>query len=229
MAHVVTGTKNLDVRFGDFGLLGELGTQHVLGQSEVAVIYPAYESQSKHVLATEYALVVQSAILERLLTQRCNRARNDFACYSQFCDRVFGLELGFLKVLSGERVDVDDYCTGRLAELVLRLQCRRVHRDKYVAFVTRCEYLVGSDVYLESRYSGKHSLRSTYVGGVVGEGADVISHCCRNCGKDVSGQLHAVSGVSGEAYDNLVQFLFFFCVCHVMVFYNFFLLPFGAF
>ena len=177
VSHVISCMKHLDVCLGNLGFLRELRAQHVLGECQVAVVYPAYQSQCKHVLATQYALVVHAAVGKCSLTKRCYGAWYHFACDSQLGNGVIGLELCLLQVLLGERVAVDDDSACRPAILVLCLQGCGVHRNQDVALVARGKNLVGAYMYLESRNACQHSLRGADVGGVVGEGTDVISHC----------------------------------------------------
>ena len=153
-AVIVPGLNHLDVSLGHSRLLGELLTQEVVDQFEVAVEEPAHEAQGEHVAAFQHALVVHVLVLETRLDHL-----SDWAChhavvvYAHLLKVVIGLELRLVKVVGSERVGVY-YDSGRwLGIFVLSLQRRGVHGHEHVALVARGENLSLANVHLEAAHA----------------------------------------------------------------------------
>ena len=74
-------------------------------------------------------------------------------------------------------------------------------------------------MYLKAGYTGQRPLRGTNICRIIGECTDVIPYCCRHVREDVTGQLHTVAGIAGEAYYHLLQFFNHHFVCHNFTYY----------
>ena len=61
-------------------------------------------------------------------------------------------------------------------------------------------------MHLIARYASDGVVRCTDLGGIGGEGGDVITRQGRSIGKERSRQLHSVAGIAGKA-DNEVIFI----------------------
>lgn len=134
------------------------------------------DTQCEHVFALDHRFVVQTGIRQSRLGHLRN-VRNDHVeiFQVQLPDRVERCETRFPKVLFGNGVLVEDYRCTRLEPFAVRLQCRRVHCDQYVAEVARVELSFGSEVHLESGYTRYGTLRGADFGGIVGECRDSVA------------------------------------------------------
>ena len=111
------------------------------------------------------------------------------------------------QVALGELVGVgDDHAAARQVADV-GLQRRRVHRDEHVGPVARGEDVVVGDLDLEGRDAGQRALRGADLGGIIRLGRQVVAEKRGLRGEPVTGQLHAVAGVTGEADDDFFQAL----------------------
>ena len=102
----------------------------------------------------------------------------------------------------GEGVAVDDQDPARREVLEVRLQRRRIHRNEDVGRVPRGEDVVIGEMELEPRDAGKRPGRRPDLGGEVWEGRQVVAQHGGLVRELAPGQLHTVTGVSGEADDH---------------------------
>ena len=109
------------------------------------------------------------------------------------------------EVALGELVGVDDdrRATGDVAEV--GLERGGVHRDEHVGGVAGGEHVVVGEVQLEARDAGQRALRRADLGGEVGQRRQVVAQRRRVAREPVPGELHAVTGVAGEADDHAVE------------------------
>jgi hypothetical protein len=118
-------------------------------------------------------------------------------------ERVGGVaDLG--EVALGELVGVDDEDAARGQVGDVGLQRGRVHRDEHVGAVARREDVVVGEVQLERRDAGQSACWCPDLGGEVRERREVVAERRGLGGEAVTGQLHAVTGVAGEADDDAV-------------------------
>ena len=207
---VVSCLYYLDISFGQSRLLCKLLLKVVGRHVEVAVEEPAHESQCKHVAAFGHGLHVHARVGQAVFHHLGDRTCNDaVGVDAHLAEVVGGLECSLLEVLRSERVGIDDYSRPWLGISVLGLECCGIHGHEHVAEVARGIDLFCSDVYLETRNTCQRALRCAYVGRIVGEGTDAVTHGSRNGREDVSGQLHAVAGVTRESDYYFVQFFYF--------------------
>jgi hypothetical protein len=66
---------------------------------------------------------------------------------------------------------------------------------------------VVGEVQLEGRHTGQRARRGPDLGRKIGEGRQVVAEGGRLRRETVTGQLHAVTGVAGEADDHPLQLL----------------------
>ena len=214
---VVPGVDGQFVGLGDGGVLfGEFRIEVTLGVVFRTVEEPETDAQCEHVLALDDRLVVESGLLECLARHRGDVGDDHVVLVEfQLLDGIERGESGLLEVLLGDRVSVDDHRGARLEPFAVGLECRGVHGDQYVAIVTGVQFAVVAEVYLESRYAGDGTLRSSNFGGVVGEGRDAVSQQRRGVGEKRACELHAVARVARKADHDVPQlphFGLFHCV-----------------
>ncbi len=122
------------------------------------------------------------------------------------------------EVARREGVPVDDERAARRKIADVRLERGRVHRDEDVRLIAGRVDLRAGEAELEPRHTGEGAGRGPDLGGVVGEGADVVAE--RGGGPRELGprQLHPVAGVAGEPDGDPLQLLgghvSFDRVCH---------------
>ena len=107
----------------------------------------------------------------------------------------------------GEVVRVEDQrrALGHVGEI--RLQCGGIHCDEDVRTVAGSEDVVVGEVHLEAADAGERALRSADLGGEVREGRQVVAEHGGFLGEPVTGELHAVAGVAGDADDDAIELL----------------------
>jgi hypothetical protein len=82
-----------------------------------------------------------------------------------------------------------------------------VHRDQHVGPVTCGEDVVIGDLDLERGDAGQRALWCADLGGVIRLRRKVVAEQRGFRGEPVTGQLHAVTGVTGKADDDLFELL----------------------
>ena len=118
-----------------------------------------------------------------------------------------GLVADLGQVALGELVGVgDDQAAARQVDDV-GLERGRVHRDEHVGPVTRGQDVVVGDLDLERRDAGQRALWRADLGRVIRLRRKVVAEQCGLGGEAVTGQLHAVAGVTGESDDDLFELL----------------------
>ena len=152
---VVTRTDNLDVGLSNGGFLGKLFAQIVLGNSEVAVEEPAYQTEGKHVAALQHGLVVHTRVSQTIFHHLCDGGGNHILLDAHLGNGVFSLEGSLLQVALLETVCINDDTSRGLRKLILCFQCGSIHRYQHVALVTGSKHFACTDVHLESRYTCK--------------------------------------------------------------------------
>jgi hypothetical protein len=105
----------------------------------------------------------------------------------------------------GELVGVDDERPAAADVVQVRLQRCRVHRHEHVRGVARGLDRVVGEVQLEGADAGQRARWGADLGREVRQRRQVVAEGRRLVGEPVSGQLHAVAGVSGEPDDDLVE------------------------
>ena len=134
------------------------------------------------------AVAVEAAVVERVDRRAVGR-------------RVAGL----LQVALVEGVLVDDQRPARLEAAEVGAQRGGVHRHEHVRLVAgRGDRVVG-DVHLEAGHAVHGAGGGTDLGGVLGQGRQVVAVGRAHRGEAVAGELHAVTGVAGEADDHPVE------------------------
>ena len=205
---VVTSLYNLDVSLSNGGFLRELFTKEISHEVEVTREEPANESEGEHVTALQHSLVVHACVLQRILHHLGDRTSDDaVGVDAHLTEVVGGLELCLVEIVLCERVGIDDDGSARLSVTILCLEGCSIHSYEHIALVARGIYLTSTDVYLETRHTSQRTLRGTDVGWVVGECGNAITHGSRYRREDISGELHAVAGVTREANNHLVELL----------------------
>ena len=151
---VVTVLQHLLVRLDKLWfLLSELLLKILEDVLHRTVVDVAGHTQGEHVLTLVYGLSVQSAVLQTLMCQRSDRSHDDRAVLDvKFPDRIVA-QSGSLESIFIKCIRIHEHHGSSLEPLRIGLESRRVHCDKKVAEVSRCGYMLASDMYLEARYS----------------------------------------------------------------------------
>ena len=211
---IISSLNDLDVCLCHFWLLGKLLTQESKRNVEVAVEEPAHQSKGKHISTLADALDVHTTVLQTILHHRRKRTGNHSVGIDTHLTKiVLGLELRLLQVLGSEAVGINNDGSIGLGKTILRLEGSSIHSHKHIALVAGCIDLSGTDVYLESTDTGERTLRSTDVGRIVGECTNTVAYGSRHSRKNISGELHAVAGITREPN----YYRFFFLYFHIFL------------
>ena len=119
-------------------------------------------------------------------------------------ERVLGVAR-LLEVSLLEGVFVDDQRATRLEAVQLGHQRCRVHRDQHVRLVAGRGDVVVGDVDLEGGHAADRAGRGADLGREVGHRRQVVAEAGAHGGETAAGELHPVSGVAGEADDEVVE------------------------
>jgi hypothetical protein len=118
-------------------------------------------------------------------------------------ERVGGVaDLG--EVALGELVGVDDQHAARGQVGDVGLERGRVHRHEHVGAVAGGEDVVVREVQLERRHAGQGAGGCADLGGEVRQRREVVAERGGLGGEAVTGELHAVAGVTRETDDHPV-------------------------
>ena len=120
-------------------------------------------------------------------------------------DRVGGVA-DLLEIALRELIGVDDEVCPAGQVLEIGLERSRVHRDEHIGRVARSHDVVVSEVQLERRDTRQGPGRCPDLGREVGQRREIVSETCCLRGEAITGELHAVTGVAGEANDNPAEF-----------------------
>src|SRR5207245_3760456 len=115
--------------------------------------------------------------------------------------------LRLLKAAVVERVGVHDQRASGREIADVRLERRRVHGDENVGRVARREDVVVGEVELETRDTEEGPCRSADLRREVRKRREVVAEDGGGVREPVSGDLHAVTGVTREADDYLLDLL----------------------
>ena len=118
-----------------------------------------------------------------------------------------GLVADLGEVALGELVGVGDDQAAARQVADVGLERGGVHRDEHVGPVACGEDVEVGDLDLERRDAGQRALWCADLGGVIRLRRKVIAEQRGFGGEPVTGQLHAVAGVTGESDDDLLELL----------------------
>ena len=113
---------------------------------------------------------------------------------------------GLVEILRAEVVHVRDDDAAALQIADARLERGGVHRHQNVHGVARGMDVPAREIDLEPAHSCEGSDRRAYLGGKVGERAQIVPGDGRRVREPVSGELHPVAGIAGEAYRHRFEF-----------------------
>ncbi len=207
LAEVEAGLEGAEVCLFDHGIGREALFDPLLGTLGRAGVEPADQPEGEEVLGPFGVTGLDAGLLAHLGGDRGHGNLIDGVGGERTVAEGAGRVPGLGQVPFVERIDVDDEGgTGRKRGCV-GLQGSRVHGHQHIGVVARSQDVVIGDVDLEGRYTGQGPRRCADLGGEVGERGQVVAEQGRGCGEPVTGQLHAVAGVAGEANDDAVEYL----------------------
>ena len=205
VAVVISRTEYQGVGIVYGGLLGKFILEEFQCAVQGTVEQPAHQAKRQDVAAFQYALGIQACLGQGCLGHGGHGYFHHLGCDTQFLEGAVGGKHCLLEVRLLERVNVnDDYASG-FQKFVILLERGRVHGHQYIASVARGVYTC-ADTDLEAGHAAQRALRGADFGWIVRESGHLVAQSGGDIGKDVSGQLHAVTGVTGETDYNLVQF-----------------------
>ena len=197
VAIIITSLYHLYVSLCNTWLLGKLLLEEVGYEVEVAREQPTNETKGKHVTTLQHRLVVHARVGQAGFHHlRHGAAHHAVGVNAHLAEIVCRLELCLVKVALCKRVCIDNDSSPWLCILILSLECRSIHSHEHVALVAWGIYLTCTDVNLETRHTRQRTLRSTYVGWIVRKCRNTVTHGSRYRRKDISGELHAITGVT---------------------------------
>ena len=89
----------------------------------------------------------------------------------------------------------------------INLKCRRVHCHQHIRLVARSVNVIRRKAHLKTRHTKNRAYRSANLGRIVRERCDIVAQQRRGVGELITGKLHAIARVSGEANYNIVNLL----------------------
>ena len=90
----------------------------------------------------------------------------------------------------------------RLEPSEVGLQRRRVHRDQHARLVAGRGDVVIADLHLEARHAVDRAGWGADLGRILRQRRQVVAERCADRGESITGQLHAVAGITGEPHDH---------------------------
>ncbi len=190
----------------DVGFRRELALEERLDRRDRPPVHPRQETEREHVLRALRVLLADAGRFDGSGGERAHRQGVDGQMLHGAGTQRIGVVARLAQVPFGELVAVDDdgATSGQIADV--GLEGRRVHRDQHVGPVPGGEDVVVGDLDLKARDPGKSALRCADLGGEVGLCGQVVAEGGRLGGEPVTGELHAVAGVAGDADDDLFEF-----------------------
>ena len=207
LAVVPARLERQHVGFGDLGLAGELLPDEGLAGLEFAAVHPRQQTEREHVLGALPVLLGGADRFDGAEREGGHRHRLHDVVGQLFALQRVGVVPDLGQVALGELVGVGDDQAAAREVAHIGLQCGRIHRDENVGTIAGGQDVVVRDLDLEGRHTGQGALWCADLGGVIGLCRKVISEQRRLGGEPVTGELHAVTGVTGEADDHLFQLL----------------------
>ena len=207
LAEVPARLERGHVGVADVGGLGEPALEEAQGRLGRAPVHPRQQAEREHVLRPAGVLAGQPELLDRLDGQVGQVDRLDVVLGQRVVlERVLRVA-GLAQVAVGEVVAVHDDRGALLQVAQVGLQRRRVHRHQHVGGVARGQDVVVGEVHLERRHARQRALGRPDLRREVGQRRQVVAERRRLLGEAVAGELHAVTGVAGEADDHAVELL----------------------
>src|SRR5690606_15566043 len=165
------------------------------------------QAEREHVLGAFGVLLADVEVFQRLDGQRGQRDGVHPPLGERAVVEGVGGVADLGQVALGELVGVGDDvgAAGQVAEV--GLERGGVHRDQDVGGVAGGEDVVVGEVQLEAGHAGQGAGRCADLGGEVGQGGQVVAELGGAGGEPVTGQLHAVAGVTGEPDDHAIELL----------------------
>ena len=205
LAVVEPGSQRREVGREQLGLGAELGGEEPLGQGDRPGVEPREQAQREHVGGAFLVLARQVERRERLDGDRRERDGVDVVALERSVLERVGRVSDLREVALGELVGVGD--DRRAARDVGEVGLERggVHRDEDVRLVARGEHVVVGEVQLEAGDARQGPLGRADLRGEVGQRRQVVAEDGRLGREPVTGQLHTVARVAGEADDDAVE------------------------
>jgi hypothetical protein len=200
LAERVAGLEHLLVRVRELRLLLELRADRLELRLDGLRVEPVHEAEREVVLAARDVLRRQPRALERGLGELVHVHAEDAVVRLErrVLERV-RLVARLLEVRLVEGADVDDEHPALLQVREVRLERGGVHRDEHVRRVAGRVDLARSEVDLIAGDAGERAGRRPDLGGIVGEGGEVVPGERGRLGELGAGELHTVAGVADEA------------------------------
>ncbi len=201
---VVAGLKNLGVGLVNGRLFAEFLFQMVESGVDRAVEKPADQTKRKYIAAFKHTLGIKTGIGKSGFGHRGHRHFHYLGLDAEFLERTVSGVFRFFKIGFAEGVDIHNNHATLFKELVILLQCCRVHGQQHIAAVAGGVHIVAY-AYLKAGNAAKRTLGSADFGRIVRKCRHLIADACRDIGENVAGKLHAVAGVAGKPHHNFIQ------------------------
>ena len=187
-------------------LLSESHLEIFISRLQVAVEDEIEHPQCEHVLAALSRFVVDPGVLQAFLGEGGDRCLDKVIPFKTVVGQRIDLVTGFLYGFFFERVGVDNDGGPFLGPLQVGPEGGGVHGDEHIHLVTDGVDLFTAQVDLEAGNTRDRVLRSTDLGGEIGEGRKVVACNGSAVGEYTPGQLHAVAGVAYELHHHAFPF-----------------------
>ena len=172
-----------------------------------AGVEPADEAEREEVLGALSVARLDPDLLARLLGDRGHRDLIEGEVREAAVGQRVRVVAGLGQRALVEGVEVGDDRRSALDVGHVRTEPRRVHRHEHVWGVAVRRDLVVRDVDLKRRHASERARWCPDLRWIVREGRQVVAQDRAGCREPVASQLHAITGVTGEADDHPVDLL----------------------
>ena len=207
LAEVVAGLEGCGVGVDDLLAAPELRVDELERRLDRPRVHPRDQTEREEVLGAFCITRLDAVLGHGVPGDLAHRHRvRAVVVQGAVIERIAGVA-GLLQVAVVEGIGVQDQRAALREVVQLRLQRRRIHCHQHCRCITRGGDVKIGDAHLEGRDTGQRSLRGADLGGELGQRGQIVAECRGDARELVTGELHAVAGVAGEADDDLVDLL----------------------
>ena len=174
-----------------------------------AVVEPVAHAESEEILAAVHALRVQTDIFQRSARELGQLDGEETIAIERMVFQGAEGDLRLAQIAFAEVIGINDENAIGLQVRQIHFQRGRIHGDQHVYAIAGRVHVARGEMHLESADARERAGGGANFGRVVREGGQVVAVQGDRVGELAAGDLHAVTGVTAEADDRLVDgFLF---------------------
>ena len=202
LAERMAGVERRPVRPDDQVLAGKFDVDPLQGRFNRPAVHPRDKTQGEKVLGAVGVPGFHAEVLTGLFGEAGHRHPDDLVAVEVVGGQGVVVVAGLVQVTFVKGVGVDDQRASGHQSVQFRLEGGRVHGHQNLWRVARGGDVVIRDLDLEGGHPGQGAGRGTDLGRKVRKGRQVVAGQRAGIGEPVTGELHAVARVAGEADDD---------------------------